>query len=51
MYVVIDIRNYSILWNGSKKDCKKYLSMTNPRNRRFYLLAKVNKEKGEIKIL
>lgn len=40
LYLVIDIRNNDVKWNGSKKDCKWWISKTNPYNRKFYKIIK-----------
>lgn len=50
MFVVIDTRDGDIRWNGTKKDCKWWISMTNHMNRKYYKLAKLN-EKGELELL
>lgn len=39
-YVAIDIRDNEICWNGTKKDCKWWLSMTDPDNRPYYKIRK-----------
>lgn len=36
LYLVIDIRYDEIVWHGTKKDCKWWVSKTNPYNRKFY---------------
>lgn len=36
LYLVIDIRYDEIVWYGTKKDCKWWVSKTNPYNRKFY---------------
>lgn len=41
MYAVIDIRDFDVVWNGSKKDCKWWISKTNPYNRKFYKIIKL----------
>lgn len=41
IYVVIDIRNEEIYYNGTKKDCKWWLSMTDPDNRPYYKIVKM----------
>lgn len=38
IYVVIDIRDNKICWNGTKEDCEWWLSMTDPDNRPYYKL-------------
>ena len=47
MFVVIDIRDGDICWNGTKKDCLEWISMTNPMNRQHYKIIKVKREKDE----
>ena len=41
MYIVIDMRNGKVKWNGSKKDCKKYIAASNPFNVPYYKIVKV----------
>ena len=36
LYVVIDIRNDEVVWYGTKKDCKWWISHSNPYNRQFH---------------
>ena len=50
MFIVIDVRNNDIKWNGTKSDCKWWISMTDPLNRKYYKLAKLN-DKGELELL
>ena len=38
MYIVFDTRNADIMWYGSKQDCKEWIAMTNPQNRKFYII-------------
>lgn len=45
LYFVIDIRDNEIKWHGSKKDCKWWISHTNPYNRHFYKISEA-KELG-----
>ena len=50
MFYVIDIRDDDIRWFGTKKECKEWISMTNPMNRQYYKLAKENSD-GKIELL
>lgn len=36
LYIVIDIRNDRLMWYGTKKDCKWWISKSNPYNKQFY---------------
>ena len=45
LYIVIDNRDSDVVWQGTKKDCKNWIKMTNPLNRRFYTLVKIEEEK------
>lgn len=43
IYAVIDIRDDEICWSGTKKDCKWWLSMTDPDNKQYYKIIKMEK--------
>lgn len=36
LYIIIDIRNDRLMWYGTKKDCKWWISKSNPYNKQFY---------------
>lgn len=50
MVYVVDIRDWDVCWSGTKKECREWISMSSPRNKPYYRLARINEEK-EMEIL